>query len=120
MENEIVSKPQLDELLEFKKKIEDNSVVDFWENSDDYGHLAETTKKTMRYINDERIREFAQNLNATNDKILDLTFEGVKKYYDKQMREQTRKYRINLAIAFVSGMVISCAVIWVIFKIGSA
>ena len=118
MGTQLVEQNELKETLELKERIENNTVVELWENSEDYERLANATRKTMRYINDEQIKSFADALNQTNEKILNLTFEGVKKHHEKKF-EQIRKKQKNyvaLALAFVVGVLIGAlAMAWIVF-----
>ena len=59
MGTQLVEQNELKETLELKERIENNTVVELWENSEDYERLANATRKTMRYINDEQIKSFA-------------------------------------------------------------
>ena len=118
MGTQLVEQNELKETLELKERIENDTVVELWENSEDYERLANATRKTMRYINDEQIKSFAEKLNQTNEKILNLTFEGVKKHHEKKF-EQIRKKQKNyvaLALAFVVGVFIGAlAMAWIVF-----
>lgn len=115
MGTQLVENSELKETLELKEHIENNTVVEIWENSQDFERLASTTVKTMRYVNEEQVREFAQGLNQMNEKILSLTFEGVKKHYEKQSEGINKKHKINLACAFAIGVVVGA----VLFKIAT-
>ena len=90
-------------------------MVELWENSEDYERLANATRKTMRYINDEQIKSFADALNETNEKILNLTFEGVKKHHEKKFEQIIKKQKIYVASAFAGGVLIGALAVWVAF-----
>lgn len=111
MGTQIVEQSELKEMIELKERIENNTVVEFWENSQDFERLANTTVKTMRYVNEEQVREFAQGLNQMNEKILNLTFEGVKKHYEKQSEGISKKHKINLACAFAIGLAVGALLV---------
>ena len=104
MGTQLVEQNELKETLELKERIENNTVVELWENSEDYERLANATRKTMRYINDEQIKSFADALNQTNEKILNLTFEGVKKHHEKKFEQIRKKQKIYVASAFAAGV----------------
>lgn len=106
MGTQLVEQAELKEMIEFKERIDNNTVVEFWENSEDFERLSNTTVKTMRYVNEEQIREFANNISQMNEKILNLTFEGVKKHYEKQSEGASKKHNVNLACAFGAGVVV--------------
>ncbi|QCD52944.1 hypothetical protein [Campylobacter sp. RM16192] len=115
MGTQLVEQAELKEMIEFKERIENNTVVEFWENSEDFERLANTTVKTMRYVNEEQLREFAQGLNQMNEKILNLTFEGVKKHYEKQSEGASKKQKINITCAFVIGLVVGAVLVKLFF-----
>ena len=113
MGTQLVEQNELKETLELKERIENDTVVELWENSEDYERLANATRKTMRYINDEQIKSFADALNQTNEKILNLTFEGVKKQFE-QIR---KKQKIYVASAFAAGVFVGALCVWAAFRI---
>ncbi|MDO5046437.1 hypothetical protein [Campylobacter sp.] len=115
MGTQLVENSELQETLELKEHIENNTVVEIWENSKDFERLANTTVKTMRYVNEEQVREFTQGLNKMNEKILSLTFEGVKKHYEKQSQGLNKKHKINLACAFAVGVVVGAILVKLLF-----
>lgn len=47
MGTQLVEQNELKETLELKERIENNTVVELWENSEDYERLANATRKTM-------------------------------------------------------------------------
>ncbi|QKG28985.1 MULTISPECIES: hypothetical protein [unclassified Campylobacter] len=115
MGTQLIEQTELKEMIEFKERIENNTVVEFWENSEDFERLANTTVKTMRYVNEEQIREFAQGINQMNEKILNLTFEGVKKHYEKQHESVGKKQKINIACAFAIGLIVGAVLVKLFF-----
>lgn len=115
MGTQLVSNSELKETLELKEHIENNTVVEIWEKSDDFEKLANTTVKTMRYVNEEQIREFANAINQTNEKILNLTFEGVKKHHEKRFGDIEKKYKTHLAFAFVGGFCLGAVLVKLFF-----
>lgn len=110
MGTQLVDQPELKEMIEFKERIENNTVVEFWENSDDFEKLADTTVKTMRYVNEEQVREFADGLNQMNAKILNLTFEGVKKRQEKEIAKLGKAHTFHLACAFGVGVIVGAVI----------
>lgn len=117
MGTQLVEQNELKETLELKERIENNTVVELWENSEDYERLANATRKTMCYINDEQIKSFADALNQTNEKILNLTFEGVKKHHEKKFEQNRKKQKIYVASAFAGGVLIGALAVWIAFRI---
>jgi len=117
MGTQLVEQNELKETLELKERIENNTVVELWENSEDYERLANATRKTMRYINDEQIKSFADALNQTNEKILNLTFEGVKKHHEKKFEQIRKKQKLYVASAFVIGVLVGALCVWAAFRI---
>ena len=107
---------QLVEQNELKERIENNTVVELWENSEDYERLANATRKTMRYINDEQIKSFADALNQTNEKILNLTFEGVKKHHEKKFEQIRKRQKLYVASAFAGGVLVGAIGVWLAFR----
>lgn len=99
------------ETIKLKEAIENNDLVAIWENSEEYEKLAETTVKTMQYINDEQIKEFTKKLTETNEKILNLTFEGVKKHNDKKTEKIKHLHKNQLItytiLAFLAGIFVT-------------
>ncbi|MGG7072885.1 hypothetical protein U5B43_01325 [Campylobacter sp. 9BO] len=93
--------------------IKNNTVVQYWQDEADFDKLALTTVETMRFINEEQIREFAQNLQKNNEQILSMTFEGVKKRHEKELDELVKKQKKTSAIAFVLGAV-TCTIGFII------
>ena len=120
MGTHLVEQNELKETLELKERIENNTVVELWENSEDYERLASATRKTMRYINDEQIKSFADALNQTNEKILNLTFEGVKKHHEKKFEQIRKKQKLYVASAFAGGFLIGALAVWIAFRIFAA
>ncbi|CAD7286674.1 hypothetical protein LMG7974_00027 [Campylobacter majalis] len=84
------------ETLDLRSAIENNDIVGIWENSEDYEKLAQTTVKTMQYINDEQIKEFTKQLTQTNEKILNMTFEGVAKHHEKKLEKALGAHKRQL------------------------
>ena len=71
----------------------------------------------MRYINDEQIKSFADALNQTNEKILNLTFEGVKKHHEKKFEQIRKKQKLYVASAFAVGVLVGAICVWAAFRI---
>lgn len=109
MADELIKKENSDE-IKLKEAIENNDVVGIWQECDDFNKLSETTIKTMQHINDEQVREFTQKLTQTNEKILTLTFEGVKKHHEKQNQKREKIFKNQLItytiLAFLAGVVV--------------
>lgn len=116
MATELTQNLELDEIKELKERIKNNKVVEYWENSDDFERLANTTVKTMKYVNDEQLKEFAKELNNMNEKILNLTFEGVKKHYEKQNDNLNNKRKLQLLYAFGTGVIVGALIIYLFMR----
>ncbi|WP_069632020.1 hypothetical protein [Campylobacter pinnipediorum] len=122
MSNEVVSLQNnelQDDAIKLKQAIENNDLVEIWQESNDYEKLAETTIKTMQYINNEQVKEFTEKLTKTNEKIMNLTFEGVKKHHEKQIEKTKRIHKNQLitysAISFFVGIIATIVCIKLFF-----
>ncbi|MCD8212669.1 MAG: hypothetical protein LUC34_01200 [Campylobacter sp.] len=115
MSTEIVSADK--ETTEIKERLQNNTLAEYWENADDFERLSDATIKTMRYINDEQIAQFAKSLNQTNEKILSSTFEGVKRRHKKELDDIGKKYKIRIVLIFFIGVIVGGFAVWLFFSL---
>lgn len=97
--------------LEIKDRIENNTLVEYWQSESDFEKLADATIKTMQFINEEQIKELMLSINKNNEKVLSMTFEGVKKRHENELRSIKQKNKWQLIMSFLAGLAIGILVV---------
>lgn len=99
------------------KHVMEGDIAGIWEHCDDFEKLSEATIKTVAHLNEEHIKRMAQQLNANNEKMLNATFEGVKRHHKKKIQKMQKHYKQRIIMASVAAFMCGLAVGWLVFKL---
>lgn len=75
-----------EDATELSKHVIQGDIAGIWEHCEDFEKLSEATIKTVAHLNEEHIKRMAQQLNANNEKMLNATFEGVKRHHKSRLK----------------------------------
>ncbi|BCX79056.1 hypothetical protein [Campylobacter sp. 19-13652] len=106
-----------EDATELSKHVIQGDIAGIWEHCEDFEKLSEATIKTVAHLNEEHIKRMAQQLNANNEKMLNATFEGVKRHHKKQVEKLQKRYKQRMIMASLAAFMAGLAVGWLVFKL---
>lgn len=109
--------PAGENATELAKSVANGDIAGIWEHCEDFEKLSSATIKTVQMLNEEHIRKMAAELNANNEKMLNATFEGVKRHHERKIASIQRRYRQIAAIWTAVGVMVGIGIGWVIFAL---
>lgn len=98
-----------------KQSLENGDIVGVWENCDDFEKLAQSTIKTVQYVNEEKIRRLAEEINQSNNQMLNMTFEGVKKHHERKILNLKKQQKTKIVISVIVGFLMGFGIAWIIW-----